>query len=294
MSAGPTHTDDDRTPVEQVSYRLGCVSFLNAVPLIDGIEQLGQMTEGADLQVHFDVPSRLLADLEADRVDAALCPVIDLQKSELPLQVVPAGGIGCYGKTLTVRIFSRVPIEKIESIACDTDSHTSVVLMQVLLSECFGLRPKVMDYAASAKDKPTLDTILLIGDKVVTHPPDESVYRYQLDLGECWRQLTSLPFVFAVWMAKQESDLGDLPGRLDKIRYVNTTDKDRLSRIVREHAPKHGWPLDLANQYLGGWLCYDIGAEQLQAMELFFAKAHELGLIDQHRPIQAYEYSPAD
>ena len=48
----------------------------------------------------------------------ALLPIIDYQRMS-NLILVPAGGIASDGPTLTVRIFSRVPIPQIRSLACD-------------------------------------------------------------------------------------------------------------------------------------------------------------------------------
>src|SRR4051812_26814768 len=87
-------------------FRIGSVSYLNARPLIYGLD--GR----ADVALTLDVPSRLLDGLREDRFDVALLPVIDYQRIE-GLRIVPAGGIGSDGQTLTVRIFSRVPVEEI-------------------------------------------------------------------------------------------------------------------------------------------------------------------------------------
>ena len=261
--------------------RVGCVSFLNARPLIDGLD------EKPDLLVKFDVPSRLLDDLEAGLVDVALCPVIDVQRSRQELEVVPAGGIGCDGTTLTVRLFSQSPLEQIDRVYADTDSHTSIVLLQIILAKRFGLRPPLIDYHARehvAEHRP-IDwppAVLLIGDKVVTDSPPAVRYPHQLDLGHAWRELTGLPFVFAVWLARRGADLGDLPRTLDETRRRNAT---RIDAIVAQHAEAHGWPADLAQQYLGRWLRYEIGPKQVEAMRRFFELAGELGLIDRLRPL---------
>ncbi len=273
-------------PINNV-VRLGCVSFLNSKPLIEGLENL-PVPPGPS--VKFDVPSRLLEDLEAGEVDIALCPVIDLQRSREPLRVVPSGGIGCKGKTLTVRLFSRVPRPQVRQVHADTDSHTSVALMRVLLAEMFGLQPEVIDYDARGNPTPRglasdPETMLLIGDKVITAEPPSEAYPHQLDLGEAWLEHTGLPFVFAVWMAKPQAKLGDLPELLSRTRLANA---QRIDAIVARHAPSHGWPTDLAKQYLGHWLRYDIGPTQLQAIDLFCAKAHKLGIVPHHRPLELW------
>jgi len=262
--------------------RVGCVSFLNARPLIEGLE------DQPDPVVKFDVPSRLLADLESGSVDISLCPVIDLQRSHVPLEVVPVGGIGCDGPTLTVRIYSRVPLRDIKDVYIDTDSHTSIALMRVLLAELYHIKPRLIDYQARERVAENRivtspDTMLLIGDKVVTGAPSDGEYPHQMDLGEAWKELTGLPFVFAVWMTRQGSSLGDLPALLDATRRTNST---RIEAIVAKHAKRLGWPDDLAQQYLGHWLKYAIGTRELAAMRLFFSKAKEHGVIEELREMR--------
>ncbi len=261
--------------------RVGCVSFLNAKPLIEGLE------DGPDPVVKFDVPSQLLPDLEAGTVDVALCPVIDYQTSATPLQIIPSGGIGCDGTTLTVRLYSRVPLADIVEVHADTDSHTSVALLRILLAERFDVHPKIIDYHARehvADGRPVAwpQAMLLIGDKVVTDSPPAVRYPHQLDLGHAWKELTGLPFVFAVWMARAGDDLGDLPQVLADTRQRNQT---RIDQIVDRHADTHGWPRDLAKQYLGRWLKFDVGPRQVEAMQRFWAMAHDLGMIDRVRPM---------
>lgn len=268
----------------QPKRRIGCVSYLNSRPLIDGID--------ADDQpgVRFDVPARLLSDLETGEVDIALCPVIDYHRSQVPLKIIPVGGIGCEGATLTVRLFSRSPIEQTSCVYVDSDSHTSVVLLRVVLAERFGVQPKLVTYHAREQvaDHRLTDlphTMLLIGDKVVTDSPRAIEYPYQLDLGEAWNQMTGLPFVFAVWMARRETDLGDLPQRLAAQRLYN---RRHIAAIARDAAPRHGWPRELAQQYLGEILRYDIGRRELEAMTLFAELAATHGLIGEKRPLQVH------
>ena len=75
---------DADTPSPETPIRVGCVSYLNAKPLIHGLAETLP-----DTTLHLDVPARLLSQLEAGGVDLALCPVIDLDRSAVPLEVVP-------------------------------------------------------------------------------------------------------------------------------------------------------------------------------------------------------------
>lgn len=252
-------------------FRIGAVSYLNAKPLIHGLD------EQADLDVQLDVPAKLLDGLRSARFDIALLPVIDYQR--LPgLRIVPAGGIGCDGPTLTVRIFSPVPIEQIQTLAVDTESHTSIVLAQIILARSFGITPELVDLRA-----PGNTPMLLIGDKVVTHAPTQMPH--QLDLGDAWKELTGMPFVFALWIARSEIDLGDLPQRLERAKRAGLAD---VQTIIDRHAIPTGWPRQLALQYLTVNLKYEVGPAQIRAIQTFHEMAAEQNLIPPPRPLDIY------
>ena len=269
-------------------HTVAAVSFLNARPLVDGLEN----EPGVKLVT--DVPSRLLETLipasishQLPAADVALCPVIDFQLAPEELCIVPVGAIGSDGPTLTVRVFSRIPMEEVQYVHIDGDSHTSVALLQMVFSELFGRTPELGVLESSdlngSDDAP--DTVLLIGDKVVRDEPDPSRYPYQLDLGGAWKELTGLPFVFACWMAPADHDLGDLPEILARRREIN---RRFIPDIVASHAAASGWPEDLATRYLGRILRYELGVRELESVELFWSRCHELGLIDQLRPMKIY------
>jgi len=261
-------------------YRIGAVSYLNARPLIDGLNEEGEIA------LDVDVPSRLLAGLIEGRTCAALCPVIDYQRASRALQILPAGAIGSEGATLTVRVFSTRPFDLVEAVHVDTDSHTSVALLQVVFDALYGRLPKLIPTSFRSPDNHHRDTILLIGDKVIAAEPDPSVYCHQMDLGEAWNRITGLPFVFATWMTTPESNLGALPELLNKRRRENA---NRIDDIVEAQAHLHGWTATLAREYLGRLIQYEIGKTQLAAMQLFWKRCHEIGVISELRPLVLYQ-----
>jgi len=266
------------------ALRIGCVSYLNARPLIDGLD------DEQGLEVRTDVPARLLSDLESGDVDIALCPVIDFFASDHELALVPVGAIGCEGPTLTVRLYSQVPIGEIQTLHADTDSHTSVALAQVLLAKLFNVRPRIIDYdarerTADGRIDESPQAMLLIGDKVVTGSPLAVQYPHQMDLGEGWHELTGLPFVFAMWMTRVGIDLFDLPARLTARLDANLP--QRLL-IAERYAQQHGWPSDLAEHYLIDVLRYRVDRLELEAIARFGRMVYELGLVPVERPVRLY------
>jgi chorismate dehydratase len=275
-----TTPDAARRPI-----RLGVVSFINTLPLIDGLQDL------ADLDLRLTVPSLLLGQLVSDEVDIALCSSIDYQRSDTPLIVLPVGLLGCEGSTLTVRLYSSCPLDRICEVDCDTDSHTSVVLMQILLKELHGIEPKLIAYDARehvAENRPLAwpQAMLLIGDKVVTDSPPAIRYPHQLDLGAAWAQSTGVPFVFALWLARRDCDpsvLATAAAILDRQRRHN---RQRLDLIVHRRALARGWPADLAARYLKQQLAFEWNQQRRAGLELFFDKACEHGLVNHRRPLE--------
>jgi chorismate dehydratase len=261
-------------------FTVAAVSFLNARSLIEGLEN----EDG--IHLIRDVPSRLLESLLEDRASVTLCPIIDFQLSPAELSIVAAGAIGSDGPTFTVRVFSRVRMEDVTHVQTDGDSHPSVALLKVVFDKLYQRVPNVSalestDVNGSASPP---ETVLLIGDKVVRNQPDPVLYPYELDLGEAWRQMTGLPFVFACWMARADHDLGRLSGLLDGCRDRN---RDRAAEIAVAHAESSGWPEDLAAKYLGEVLRFGLGPRELEAIEVFWRRCHDLELINCLRPMKA-------
>ena len=245
--------------------KLAAVEYINSKPLIHGL------AEEAGLDLALDVPSALLGRLEDRSADVALLPVIDYQRLA-GLRVVPAGGIGCDGPTLTVRLFGRRAIGATRVLACDGDSHTSVALARVVLAEAYGLAPEFVPLAHAA----SADTLLLIGDKVICEAPPDGEFPHQLDLGGAWKELTGLPFLFAVWTARAGVELGDLPARLERAKREGLAEVDR---IVETLAVPRGWPASVARRYLTEYLKFDVGERQLEAVRRFHQLAAKHGMI---------------
>ncbi|MBZ0172697.1 MAG: menaquinone biosynthesis protein [Phycisphaerales bacterium] len=271
--------------------RLGIVEYLNTIPLIEGFAGT------AGLELTRAVPSRIIDLLLRREVDLGLISLIDAARAPDPVAILPVGMIGCDGPTLTVRLFSAVPIEQTARVHADTDSHTSVTLAKILLKRRHGLTPEFVDYDARERmagrgvepnitpDESWPQTVLLIGDKVVSDCPPAVRYPHQLDLGNAWHDLTGLPFVYAVWACP--ADRADDPAihaaaaLLDRARRRNHA---RLDHIATRHAHNHGWPQDLASDYIGRLLRYDFDDRATEAARTFLRMAEEAGLAPRCNP----------
>jgi chorismate dehydratase len=267
-------------------HSIGCVSFLNSKPLIDGV--LGH----AGVRVSFAVPAGLLPLIEAGTVSAALLPAVDYQNAAAELLLLPVGMIGCDGPTLTVRLYSRVPPERIQTLYGDRDSHTSLILAQVILRERYGNAAPLVPLAAREGVHPASgpETMLLIGDKVVNASPDPAAYPHQLDLGEEWKRLTGLPFVFAMWMIRKDRAAAEgaaLARILDEARRRGSAG---IETLLDRYAAEKGWPRDLARRYFTEYLRYEVTPAARAGLRRFMELAQRHGLLTWRRGVEFFEF----
>ncbi len=252
---------------DRAIWRLGVVSFLNAKPLIEGLE--------SDPAIHLthDVPSRLAPMLDARTVDVALVPVIDLVQGNRRWQIVSDACIGCDGETLTVRVFSKIPAPDIRRLHVDGDSHTSVALASVLWREMYGRAIDIEPFCDTVSFD-DCEAVLLIGDKVVNHSLID--HPIETDLGSAWKSLTMLPFVFAVWAAPREIDVSGLAPRLIRARDAGVAS---AALIAADYGPGLKWPVALAKRYLTKRLRFTMGARERQGLAKFLELARAHGLV---------------
>ncbi len=235
-------------------------------------------------------PADIVGMVADGRADLGLASIVDCIRSPEPLALVPVGMIGCDGPTLTVRVFSEVPFEQIDVLHADTDSHTSVVLAQLLLRKLYNRKVRIVAFDAAERGESERwpPTVLLIGDKVVTDHPPEGRYPHQLDLGDAWKQMTDLPFVYAMWMCRADEAGSDrvrtAAAVLDRQRRHNQT---RIDWLIAKRAASAGWPIGTARTYLRELLRYEVGPRERQAATVFLREAAAAGLIPSREPIWA-------
>lgn len=257
-------------------HRLGVVSFLNSKPLIAGLD------ERDDVETIFEVPARLEQWLARDDVDAALIPVVDVLRSAGRYRVLSDSCIACDGETMTVRIFSQVPPDRVTTLHVDGDSHTSVALARVMWRELFGVDVAVETIDARREHVHNREAVLLIGDKVVN--PERGSFAFEVDLGGAWRNATGCPFVFAVW-ACQASAYADPARRpqLDELAGLIEAARDRGVAHAREIAeslgPPMGWPVELAMRYLVKCLKFRLEPRFVEGAELFARHCRTLEIV---------------
>jgi chorismate dehydratase len=237
--------------------RIGAVSFLNTRPLVHGLRS------GSDYILSFDSPAHLADKLRQGDLDVGLIPLVEHLRG-IGDGFVPGIGIASDGPVRTVKLYSRVPFEALRDVAVDGRSRTSVALLRILLAERHGCVP---DFYSHRADRNAMlkahEAALMIGDSAFADDGAPHV----LDLGQAWKELTGLPFVYAVWALGEGVDRNRVGGWL---RDALASGLSHLDDIALEAAPQHpGQDARSLLRYLRDSLHFVLGDRDLQAIETF-------------------------
>ncbi|MFN7914648.1 MAG: menaquinone biosynthesis protein [Vicinamibacterales bacterium] len=264
--------------------RIGAVTYLNARPLVHGLEKHPRF------DVRFDLPARCADLLHAGETDLGLIPSIEfLRAPDGPesYRVVPEVAITSRGAVASVAIYTTKDMRDVRTVALDTSSRTSVALTRVMCARAFGITPA---FSPHAPDLPAMltqaDAALVIGDnalfldagpvRIGDGPAPRTVEVQKIDLGELWLQTTGLPFVYAFWVGRA----GALTP--DDVRALIAT-RDASLRQTREIAefyyPEDPARQDVADRYLRDNIKYRLGPDERAGVERFYAYAAELGVV---------------
>ena len=270
-----TKTLRNRNPVPNQDHthephpiNVGAVEYLNARPLTFCLDRFVPSA-----RILMDIPSRLADGLAAADLDVALIPSIEYFRNP-DFKIVSDACIGCDGPVESVKLFSRVPIDRIQSLVLDEGSRTSAAMARILLKEKFDLEPArtSLPIGAPLEDVQT-DAVMLIGDRAMQ--PADARFKHVLDLGEAWCGWTGLPFVFAFWAARSGVKIDGLPEVFAAARDAGTA---RIDEIARLEAPRLEIAEDRCRSYLRHNLRFRIGRREERGLEKFRQLATQHGL----------------
>jgi len=243
------------------SLRVGIVPYTNAFPLKWYLPEL------LKAEYSYEVPSKLGQELAWGHVDVALLSTIELL-SNPDYGYISEVGVCSNGAVKSVCVFSEKKPEEWKTLALDKNSLVSVVLLQVLLDQYWGVKPELISYTPPVKKGlETADAALAIGDPCLA-VNDENLMRY--DLGKAWKAMTGLPFVFALWVTRPEI-------KPDPIKSIfieaKTRGMDNLDTIAQSLAEENGPDKAFYLNYFQNHIVYDVGEQELAGMRKFFELA---------------------
>jgi chorismate dehydratase len=241
--------------------KVGIVNYLNTKPLIYGLQQSPVMEQ---MELIGDYPANVARMLLEGKIDMGLVPVAVIPHLK-EYHINTDFCIGCDGPVVSVCLFSEVPLEQIETVLMDYQSRTSVALARVLLREYWKISPQLVDTKADYRaDIKGTTAGVVIGDRALEQR-SKSTYVY--DLGEAWKALTGLPFVFAAWVSNKK-----LPA--DFVAAFNEANEAGVNYIPRVVASTSYPAFDL-HAYYTRFINYQLDAPKREALDLFLSKLTE-------------------
>jgi len=253
--------------------RIAASSYLNTAPLIWSFLH-GSQRDAVELFTD-TAPARCAEMLERGEVDAALVPVIEYQRMPQVLLVPDV----CVGSKNAVRsvvlVTRRNNLQKVERVALDESSRTSVALVQIIFREFLRFEPEWISAASDLKAMLTAaDAALVIGDPAMKIARDQ--FRV-FDLATLWHEFTGFGFVFAMWMVRSDS--------AEKVRAIDfAAARDEglahVEDIAIENEARLGLSRDEVKTYLTENIAFRMGEEMEGGLDRYFELAHKLGLIE--------------
>jgi len=269
------------------SLRVGCVKYLNALPLIRGWQG----------EVDFDYPTALCQRLANGELDVALVSSFEFLRNPI-YRIVDDVSISSDGPVHSVVLAHCGELSDIQEVELDPASQTSINLLRCLLAE-LGMNPQLgsapkafrarvgsppQDGFAVANLPTPHSARLIIGDQAIAFRQRYAGEFQFWDLGEQWKKLTGLPFVYALWLIRPEvADAKQLANRLRARRDENLASLDELigeavagvgiSAVALAKANDPDASVELDHQFLTGYyhksLRFGFGEREKEGLQTF-------------------------
>lgn len=189
--------------------RLGRISYINCYPVYGAIDR---GIERVAAEIVTGTPAELNDLLAAGELDVSVISAVAYARHAKDLVLLPDLAISCDGPVRSVLLLSKTPVARLggRAVLLTASSRTSVALLELLCREVWRIQPRFAEVRAEASDLDHLaelphDAVLVIGDPALLLSARHA-YPYAVDLGDEWKRLTGLPFVFAVWAARRAAD----------------------------------------------------------------------------------------
>ena len=252
----------------QTVPRVGCVPYLNARPLLEGLP----------FPVRKIIPAQLCDVFQSGELDVALLSSIDVI-SKAHAEVVDGVSIASKGDVYSVVMAYTGELLEVTEVALDPASHTSNALLRIILEEFVGIQP---DYVQLQEGETISTPSLMIGDRAISFRREcqDPGVKF-LDLGGEWYRYTGLPFIFALWELKKENT---------EKKYISEAIRAAKIRglgVIEEIASREADP-DFARTYLREHIRYDLGDEEKRGLALFGDYLQKLNIANSNTKSEIY------
>lgn len=261
--------------------RLGRIPWINAAPVYAGMDR-GIVP--SPTTVVSATAAELNDLLAAGELDLSVISAVEYARDAAAYHLLPDLAISCDGPVHSVALFSRRPVTDLAgaTVLRTASSRTSHLLLELLCRHLWRVAPHFVTARAEANDLAALaslphDAVLVIGDAAL-HLRASGLYPVCVDLGEAWKTWTGLPFVFAVWAARRNTDRRDALTWHGHLLESRRWGVGHLDLIADEAAARSGIPRPVCRAYLGD-LDYQLSYRHLAGLTEFFGRLAADGLV---------------
>lgn len=273
-----------------MTLTVGHIAYANCVPFFHYLREsgfTGRIVPG--------VPSELNRLLATGAIDISPSSAFEYARNWRNYVLLPGHSISACGPVQSVLLFSPRPLDQIGSGPIDLtpDSASSVNLLRVLLGEYLAADPAICRPAMAPVEELAAQggSVLVIGDRALRLAAALRGTTQIHDLGELWWRFTGLPFVFALWIVRQEAALAKEAALRRLQEQLGTSRRRAFADLagVAAHTPERAWMGEAA--LLDYWRCmsYELEASHLAGLTRYFQLCFKHGLLPDEPPLRFFE-----
>ncbi len=215
-----------------------------------------------------------------------ICPSSSIEFAKHPDKylILKNLSISSIGQVKSVFMFSRLPIEKLNglTIGLTKESDTSINLLKIILQKFYSFHNSYSKIKDSSID--TLDdfnAILLIGDSAIKAGIRKTKDVFVYDLGDLWYKHTGLPFVFALWILREDAVQREIKYTFNLYTELCNA-KQCAYKSYDKLAETFGNEWIGREELINYWrtISYDLTPDHLEGLRKFYRYSSELGLIE--------------
>ena len=195
-------------------------------------------------------------------------------------RIVDGISISSDGPIYSVFVAHRGTFPEIEEVELDPASATSVNLLRCLLAE-HGLTPRLVartcpERQSNGSTSPPDEhrARLLIGDQAIRFRQEHGNEFEYWDLGEQWKKLVDLPFVYALWLIR--SEVADAKSIADRLRALCNKNLARIDNVIAEEKE---FDHEFSTRYYRDHLRFSFGEKEKEGLRTFQSLCQKHALL---------------
>lgn len=209
--------------------------------------------------------------LLAGGLDAGPLSVVDYLRHRDRFEAIPGVALSSWGRAGCGVLFSRKPIVSPEAleIAIPTRTAGTVYLLRWLMSEMFGVEPKLVERTAPLSELlDEYDAALLFEDIALQATAESHSDIEVWDLGEAWWQITNTPLLYTVWVMRKGLPEAEKQAIAHAFSEAKAQAGALREAVVEEAHRRTGLPQPMLGAFLERFN-YDFSPSHQQGLSLF-------------------------